>query len=74
MNDVQESSCSDDYSNAHRHVVQGSDIRTVVDKDEDESDSEIFRVKRRSRVERKSAHDSSSFNEYQVLDPSIRRF
>ncbi|XP_019162632.1 PREDICTED: lysine-specific demethylase JMJ706-like [Ipomoea nil] len=67
VNNVQESSCSDDYSNVHRNVIQGSKIRTVVDEDEDESDSEIFRVKRRSRVEQKSTHDSNYCNEYQSL-------
>lgn len=73
MNNVQESSCSDGCSNVHRSVIQGSNIRTVVDEDEDESDSEIFRVKRRSRVEQKSTHDSNNFNDYQVF-VTLRRF
>lgn len=38
------------------------DCRTVIDQDSDESDTEIFRVKRRPRAEHRSVHDSMSIN------------
>ncbi|KAI3453367.1 hypothetical protein Pfo_010030 [Paulownia fortunei] len=50
-----------EYVRSQKKVVQGVDIRSTVNEDSDESDSEIFRVKRRSsaKVEHIS-HDSVS--------------
>ncbi|KAK4349590.1 hypothetical protein RND71_032345 [Anisodus tanguticus] len=51
-----------DYLKVHEKVAHVSDVRTVVDQENDESDTEIFRVKRRSRAEHRSTHDSISVN------------
>ncbi|XP_016511421.2 LOW QUALITY PROTEIN: lysine-specific demethylase JMJ13 [Nicotiana tabacum] len=54
-------SSGDDYLKVHEKVAHVSDARTVVDQDSDESDTEIFRVKRRSRTEHgRSTHDPIS--------------
>ncbi|CAN4128108.1 unnamed protein product [Withania somnifera] len=46
----------------HQKVAHETDCKTVVGQDSDESDSEIFRVKRRSLVEHRSVYDSMSIN------------
>ncbi|KAL3360583.1 hypothetical protein AABB24_013819 [Solanum stoloniferum] len=58
------SACSPsaDYLKVHEKVAHVSDVRTVIDQDNDESDTEIFRVKRRCRAEHGSKHDSTSVN------------
>ncbi|CAN4076063.1 unnamed protein product [Withania somnifera] len=58
------SACSPraDCLKVHEKVAHVSDVRTVIDQDNDESDTEIFRVKRRYRVEHGSGHDSISVN------------
>ncbi|KAA8522011.1 hypothetical protein F0562_012675 [Nyssa sinensis] len=45
-----QSSMSDEYLGTHNLNLKGSELMPVVDQDNDESDSEIFRVKRRSSV------------------------
>lgn len=58
---------SADYLKVHEKIAHVSDVRTVIDQDDDESDSEIFRVKRRFRAENGSRRDSTSVNiEHQV--------
>lgn len=54
----------------HENNTHGSEVRAVVDQPSDDSDSEIFRVKRRSsyKVEKRTVNDVSSKNfEHQVL-------
>lgn len=63
------SACSPsaDYLKVHEKVAHVSDVRTLIDQDNDESDTEIFRVKRRCRAEHGSRHDSIPVNvEHQV--------
>nr|GMD96144.1 lysine-specific demethylase JMJ706-like [Ipomoea batatas] len=57
---------SDHFLSPHKKV-QSSETRHIVDQDDDdESDTEIFRVKRRSRLLHRSPHDTISFsNEHQ---------
>ncbi|KAJ8555179.1 hypothetical protein K7X08_012675 [Anisodus acutangulus] len=57
-----EISSSDNKLKVHQKVAHDTDRRTVIDQDSDESDTEIFRVKRRPRAEHKSVHDSVSIN------------
>lgn len=60
---------SDYFVSAHKKV-QSSGTRHIVDQDDDddESDTEVFRVKRRSRLLHRSPHDTICFsNEHQVL-------
>ncbi|KAM3270869.1 lysine-specific demethylase isoform X1 [Capsicum chacoense] len=58
------SACSPtvEYLKAHEKVAQVSDARAFIDQDNDESDTEIFRVKRRHRAEHGNRHDSISVN------------
>ena len=44
----------------------GSEVKPIVDQDSDDSDSEIFRVKRRSsfKVEKRNANDASSVKHF----------
>ncbi|CAN4077271.1 unnamed protein product [Withania somnifera] len=65
------SACSPsaDYLKVHEKVAPVSDVRTVIDRDNDESDTEIFRVKRHYRAEHGSRNDSISVNvEHKVFD------
>lgn len=58
---------SADYLKVHEKVAHVSDVRTAIDQDNDESDLEIFRVKRRCRADHGIRHDSISVNvEHQV--------
>ncbi|KAK6146471.1 hypothetical protein DH2020_020340 [Rehmannia glutinosa] len=85
LGDVSERSQSNStYVRSPEKVVQGVDIRNTVTEDSDESDSEIFRVKRRSsaKLEQKIACDSLSvstdqqvqrFQETKKYKPAVRR-
>lgn len=55
------SSCVSNFK-VHQKVALETDCRTIIDQDSDESDTEIFRVKRRPRAEHRSVHDSMSIN------------
>lgn len=61
--EVSKSSCSEyvSYQNKIGHCL---DIRSTINEESDDSDSEIFRVKRRSssKVEQKIVYDSVSVN------------
>ncbi|KAH0642879.1 hypothetical protein KY289_033853 [Solanum tuberosum] len=57
-------------SKVHQKVAHEADCRTVIDQDSDESDTEVFRVKRRPRAEHRSVHDSMSIN---VENQSFKR-
>ncbi|XP_009588691.1 lysine-specific demethylase JMJ13-like isoform X2 [Nicotiana tomentosiformis] len=57
-----ECSSSDNNFKVHQKVAHETDCRTVVDQDSDESDTEIFRVKRRPRAEHRNGYDSISIN------------
>lgn len=57
-------------SKVHQKVAQETDCRTIIDQDSDESDTEVFRVKRRPRAEHRSVHDSMSIN---VENQSFKR-
>ncbi|XP_016488566.2 lysine-specific demethylase JMJ13 [Nicotiana tabacum] len=57
-----ESSSSDNNFKVHPKVAHETDCKTVVDQDSDESDTEIFRVKRRPRAEHRNGYDSVSIN------------
>uniref|UniRef100_A0A5B6ZD14 Lysine-specific demethylase JMJ706 n=1 Tax=Davidia involucrata TaxID=16924 RepID=A0A5B6ZD14_DAVIN len=64
------SSVSDECLGTHQLNRQGPEVRPVVDQDSDESDSEIFRVKRRSsvKVEQRNVNHGISPNfEHQGL-------
>lgn len=53
--------CLSTHQNFH-----GSEVKPIVDQDSDDSDSEIFRVKRRSsvKVEKRNANDASSVKHF----------
>lgn len=61
--EVSKSSCSE-YVNSQNKIGHCLDIRSTINEESDDSDSEIFRVKRRSssKVEQKIASDSVSVN------------
>lgn len=55
----------DEYSSVRPGNLNGSEVRHVVDQGSDDSDSEIFRVKRRSSlkvVDKRSVNDVLSSN------------
>ncbi|KAI5327483.1 hypothetical protein L3X38_026879 [Prunus dulcis] len=58
----QSSPSYNECSSARRRNCNGSEVRPVVDQGSDDSDSEIFRVKRRSslKVDKRSVNDISS--------------
>lgn len=62
VSEVPESSCSEVVSS--QKIVQAANARNNINDGSDESDSEIFRVKRRSppKLEKKILHDSMSLN------------
>ncbi|KZV45896.1 hypothetical protein F511_34964 [Dorcoceras hygrometricum] len=62
VSEVPESSCSEVFSS--QKIVQAANARNNTNDEIDESDSEIFRVKRRSppKLEKKILHDSMSLN------------
>ncbi|KAL3497897.1 hypothetical protein ACH5RR_040629 [Cinchona calisaya] len=61
---VSQSSMSDEYINGHHKVIQRFEVKHTENQDSDESDSEIFRVKRRSssKIEQRNGHNSLSVN------------
>ncbi|PHT80951.1 hypothetical protein T459_13966 [Capsicum annuum] len=78
------SSCSSETSEVsssannfkvHQEVAYVTDCRTIIDQDSDESDTEIFGVKRRPRAEHRNVHDSMSINiENQSSFPALEEY
>lgn len=67
---VLQSSTCNEYVNGCQNVIQSSEFKPTENQDSDESDSEIFRVKRRSsaKIEQRNGYDSLSVNfDQQVL-------
>ncbi|PHU17161.1 hypothetical protein BC332_12856 [Capsicum chinense] len=60
--ETSEVSSSANNFEVHQEVAYVTDCRTIIDQDSDESDTEIFRVKRRPRAEHRNVHDSMSIN------------
>ncbi|KAL3499985.1 hypothetical protein ACH5RR_039078 [Cinchona calisaya] len=61
---VSQSSTCDEYFCGRHKVIKREDVRPTENQESDESDSEIFRVKRRSsaKMEQRNGHDSLSIN------------
>ncbi|PHT53976.1 hypothetical protein CQW23_08438 [Capsicum baccatum] len=78
------SSCSSETSEVsssannfevHQEVAYVTDCRTIIDQDSDESDTEIFMMKRRPRAEHRNVHDSMSINiENQSSFPALEEY